>query len=226
MNDNNYKFNVSKSDFKGVSKFNIDCRYIKPPAPKNIPEKRMKYELAIDLAKNILPEKDCRYYAILSGKFIAGDFIEAFITEHNLHVKKLTISTLSMSENNVDSLNNLFVGGYVDSLDLIISDYFFSHERHNLIPYIYKVLDIENKFQLAVAGTHCKLCLIETHDGLFFTIHGSANLRSSASIEHFMIEEGYDMYSFNLEVQEKIIETYKTINKAVRNEKLWNAINK
>lgn len=133
---------------------------------------------------------------------------------------------MSLSENNVDSFNNLFVGEYVDSLDLIISDFFFSHERHNMIPYIYKVLDIENKFQLAVAGTHCKLCLIETHDGLFFTMHGSANLRSSASIEHFMIEEGYDMYSFNLEVQEKIIETYKTINKAVRNEKLWNAINK
>lgn len=219
-----HKFNVKRADFGSAGKNGFESRYIKPPKYPDIPERRMKYNLAVDLAKDILPEKGCRYFVVLSGKFIAGDFIEAFVTEHNLHVKKMTISTLSMSENNVDSLKNLFVGDFVDSLDLIVSDYFFSHERRNLIPYIYQELDTEDRFQLAVAGTHCKLCLIETHDGRFFVMHGSANLRSSSNIEHICIEESEDLYKFNIEYQEKIVEIYKTIKKGVRYEILWNAV--
>lgn len=224
MQNELHKFNVKRADFGSAEKRGFKSRYIRPPKSPDIPEHRMKYDLAIDLAKDILPEKGCKYFVVLSGRFIAGDFIEAFVTEHNIHVKKMTISTLSMSENNVDSLKNLFVGEFVDSLDLIISDYFFSHERRNLIPYIYQELDIEDRFQLAVAGTHCKLCLIETHDGRFFVMHGSANLRSSSNIEHIAIEENKELYLFNLEYQEKIVEIYKTIKKGVRYEILWNAV--
>lgn len=219
-----HKFNVDRSHFGGASKNGFESRYVRPPKSPDIPERRMKYDLAIDLAKDILPEKGCRYFVVLNGRFIAGDFIEAFVTEHNLHVKKMTISTLSMSENNVDSLKNLFVGGFVDNLDLIVSDYFFSHERRNLIPYIYQELDFEDRFQLAVAGTHCKLCLMETYDGRFFVMHGSANLRSSSNIEHICIEENKDLFEFNLEYQDKIVEIYKTIKKGVRYETLWNAV--
>ena len=96
------------NDFLCETEDNFKTRYIKPPKCKEIPERRMKYSLAIDLAKNLTPEKGCRYFVITDGKFIAGDFIEAFVTEHNIHVKSMTISTLSLSENNVDSLANLF----------------------------------------------------------------------------------------------------------------------
>lgn len=33
------------------------------------------------------------------------------------------------------------------------------------VPYIYQVLDIDNKFQLAISGTHCKTCIFETEGG-------------------------------------------------------------
>jgi hypothetical protein len=216
-----YKFGVKMSDFSGLTDDDFKTRYIKPPKSKEIPEHRLKYDLAIDLARDIKPEAGCRYFVILDGKFIAGDFIEAFVTEHNIHVRKMTISTLSLSENNVDSLANLLDGGFVDELNLIVSDFFFSHERRNLIPYLYEQLDKDDKFQLGVAGTHCKTCLIETHDGRYFIIHGSANLRSSANIEQIVIEEGRELYDFNLEYQEAIMKKYKTINKAVRHETLW-----
>ena len=131
-----------------------------------------------------------------------------------------------MSQNNADSLNNLLEGGYVDELNLIVSDYFFSHERQGLIPYIYEVLDKEDKFQLAVAGTHCKLTMIETHCGLKITMHGSANLRSSGNIEHICIEENNALFDFNHEIQSAIIDKYKTIKKSVRHEILWQAVQK
>lgn len=219
------KFGVKMSDFLGETEDDFKTRYIKPPKCREVPDHRLKYSLAEDLAKNILPERGCRYFVILDGKFIAGDFIEAFVVEHNLSVARMTISTLSMSENNVDSLANLLNGGFVDELNLIVSDFFFSHERRNLIPYLYEQLDKDDKFQLAVAGTHCKTCIIETHTGLFFVIHGSANLRSSSNIEQIMIEENRELYDFNHDYQMRIIEKYKTIKKSIRHDKLWNTIN-
>lgn len=138
----------------------------------------------------------------------------------------MTISTLSLNENNVDSLANLCNGGFVDELNLIVSDYFFAHERQNLIPYLYQELDKENRFQLAVAGSHCKLCLIETHCGLHIVMHGSANLRSSSNIEQLVVEENAELYAFNDEYQDAIIRHYKTINKSqpLRGNSLWQAV--
>lgn len=165
-------------------------------------------------------------FVLIDGSFIAGDFIEAFMVENNLHAKSLTISTLALSQNNVDSLKNLIVGEYVDELNLIVSDYFYSHEKWGLVPYIYETLDIDNKLQMAVAGTHCKLTLIETHCGMKFVFHGSANLRSSSNIEHISIEENEQLFDFLADAHKGIIETYKTINKAVRHDQLWQAIKK
>lgn len=213
---------MSLSDFnKPAGRVLGASRYIKPPKCKEIPERRLKYKYAQDLAKDIIPERGMRVFVLIDGTFVAGDFLEAWITEHNILIKELTVCTLSMNENNVDSLANIMEGGYADKLNLVVSDYFYSHERHNLVKYAYKELDKENRFQFAAAGTHCKLIMFETHAGAKVVIHGSANLRSSSNIEHFCIEESPELYDFNMEVQALILEKYKTINKSVRYNALW-----
>jgi len=218
------QFKVDKISFKGSSGPVIgSSRYIKPPKNKEIPERRLKYKNAEELAKDILPELGMRAFVFLDGTFVAGDFLEAWFTTHNIIAKELTVSTLSLNENNIDSLANLLNGGYVDALNLIVSDYFFSHERRNLIPYAYKILDIDNRFQLAAAGTHCKLMMFETHKGAKVVIHGSANLRSSSNIEHITIEENPELYDFTMEIHRLILEKYKTIKKSVRYNDLWQA---
>lgn len=199
-------------------------RYIKPPACKEIPERYLKYSLAEDLAKEIPPGKGMRVFVLIDGTFIAGDFIEAFMVQHNLHAKRISISTLSLSQNNVDSLKNLIDGDFVDEVNLIVSDYFFSHERRGLVEYMQEVLDIDDKFQLAAAGSHCKITLIETHCGMKIVIHGSANLRSSSNIEHLCIEESPELFDFNQQVMDSIIETYKIINKPIRYKTLWQQV--
>lgn len=210
----------------------FDSRIIKPTKYREATEKQMKYAYAEELVKDIEIEKGSRYFFIVNGSFIFGDIFEALIIKNNWHVKKMTISTLSMSENNIDSLGNLLHGGYVDELNIIISDYFFSHERTNLIEYMYEELDIptaakpDGCFQLAVAGTHCKTVIIETHCGLKIVCHGSANLRSSGNIEQLQIEENESLFDFNDEYQNNIIDKYKTINKAVRSGNLWRAVMK
>ena len=225
MKDLDFQINFDDfSDLEFDIALEFDTRIINPPRIKEITENLLKYEYALDLAKKIVIEKNCRYFCITNGSFISGDFIEALIVKNNFHVKKMTVSTLSLSQNNVDSFINLIKGGFVEQLNLIVSVYFFSHERHGLINYIYKNLDIDNKFQLAVANTHCKTCIIETYDDLYIVIHGSNNLRSSGNIEQFSIEESKELFDFNNDYQDRIIEKFKTINKPIRSKTLWNAI--
>lgn len=203
---------------------NFSSRYINPPAAIEIDEKYLKYKNAEKLAKDIKIDKKSRYFVIIDGSFYFGDFIEALIVENDWNCLNMTISTLSMNQNNVDSLANLLQGDYVQNLNLIVSDYFFAHERNQLIPYIYQELDKDDKFQLAAAGTHCKLCIIETECGKKIIIHGSANLRTSSNIEQFVIEESEELYNFNHDFQNRIIEKYKTIKKSLRVGKLWDII--
>jgi hypothetical protein len=223
------QFNEAPGVFRRRSAGNgtgVETRYIKPPKCRGIPDRMLKYEYAQDLAKDIKVTKGSRHFIIISGNFIAGDFIEALIVKNNWHVKTLTISTLSMHQGNVDSLVNLIEGNFVDAISLIVSDYFFAHERGGLVRYIYQNLDKDRRFQFAAAGTHCKIANIETHCGLKIVIHGSANLRSSGNIEQMQIEENAQLYDFNQDIFDSILTKYKTINHSIRRNDLWPAVQK
>lgn len=229
----NIDINIPDMDLDiSIADNGFDNRYIKSKVAKDIPAHKLKYRNAIKLANNIKIEEGIRYDCIVAGNFIFGDFIEAFITHNNAKCLQLTISTLSLDQNNVDSLVNLMTGNYVDNLNLIISDYFYAHERGSLIPYIYDKLDIDNRFQLASASSHTKITMFETLGGKKIVIHGSANLRSSSNIEQFTIEENPGLYDFHFEYHNRIIEKYMTINKEIkrnkslRGEKLWDEIKK
>jgi len=203
----------------------VQTRYCKPKLFR--PVKTVKYKYAKELAKELHEDilNGDRVYAIISGNFIFGDFIEAFLEKTGLIADEITLSTLSISKENVDSLRNCFEMDQLNSLNLIISDYFFSHNREN-ISYIYEELDIRDSFQLAVAGIHTKTILIRMLDGKKIVIHGSANLRSSSSMEQIMIETNEELYDFNYDWQKKIIHKYATIRKSIRGEKLWQAVAK
>lgn len=232
-------FQLNPDAFNGVSvvfgEGQEPARYIQPPGRELIPIEMLKYSDAAKLAQAVELRPNMCFYCIVAGTFIFGDFIEAFLTERRIVAEEMTISTLSLNQNNVDSLAGLITAGYVKKLNLIVSGYFYSHEQNRLIPYIYKHLDPEgfaNCFQLAVADTHCKTTLIRTSLGHHITMHGSANLRSSSSVEQFCIEERKDLYDFNQQYQEQIITEFKTINhgqphnklKRLRDEKLWQVL--
>lgn len=202
-----------------------ESRFIEPHDCEEIDEFRIKYANAEKLASDIgsLPV-DFRAFVILDGKFIFGDFIEALIVKNNWLCEELTISTLSMSQENVDSLANLVNGGYLKSLNLIVSHYYFANERQGLMPYVYDQLDKDEILQVAVASVHTKIAMIRTACGKKITIHGSANLRTSSNIEQIVIEHSPKLFDFCAEVHHSIIDKHKTINKAVRRTALWDAV--
>lgn len=207
-------------DFDPEEVADTDNRYVKP---KLVPmkEDQVLYDNAIKLAKEIHIDKGSRYDCIVSGSFIFGDFIEAFMTHNNAKAVSMTITTLSLSQDNIDSLHTLLTHGYIEQLNIIVSDYFYSHERHALIPYMYRELDIDNRFQLAVAFVHTKTVHFETLGGKKIVIHGSANLRTSGNCEQFTIEENPELHDFYEERFNPIIERFATIKKTAPRKTQW-----
>lgn len=200
-------------------------RYIKPPL---IPMKdeQIMYDNAQKMAREMNFKDGDRYDCIVSGSFIFGDFIEAFMVHNDCKALKMVITTLSLSQENIDSLASLMLKGYVDRLDMIVSDYFYSHERGGLISYMYQELDIDDRFQLAVAFVHTKTVHFETAGGKKIVIHGSANLRTSGNCEQFTIEDNPALYDFYEERFTPILERFKTINKVVPRQTQWRDMTK
>jgi hypothetical protein len=140
------------------------------------------FENAVKAAECIDINKD--YFALVSGKFIFGDFIEALLYQKQLKPKRMYITTLGMSQENIDSIVNLTVLG-AQEVNLIVSGYFAGTERRGLAPYMVKEFEGHN-INVAVLASHCKLCLFECDEGNFM-IAGSANLSSSNNVEQFQI---------------------------------------
>lgn len=221
---NDFGFNIEIEDFDAYA-FNLNIepagfstRHIRPPRFKTIPDSKVRYKNAEKMAAEMPATAGMWSIALIDGTFIAGDFIEAFVKKNNLHCKRISISTLSLSQENVDSLGNLLYDGWCDKLDLIVSDGFWQNYRRDIIPYIYTELDKEDRFQLAVARVHTKVVLLETHCGLKIVMRGSANLRSSASIEHLEVQESPEVFQFFADFHNGIVDKFKTINKDAKNQ--------
>lgn len=204
-----------------------ETRYVKPTLVA-FKKHMIKYEHADKLGRALKLQKGERYDVIVSGNFVFGDFIYAWMTHHGIKAKTMTISTLSMGTRNVDVLAQLMKTGHIKELNLVVSAYFFSNYRKDVVPYIYEKLDDKDRgnFQLGVAGIHTKTMTLETEDGMKIVMQGSANLRSSANIEQFILEDNPEVYDFYKDYTDKIIEKYSTIRKPIRCAPLWDEITK
>lgn len=222
--DDGFEYDAPNLEFEGGFLDESRDRYHNPKPYKSFKERHVLYSHAIRAANYIELQPGSRSHMVTAGSFEFGDFIEALLKERQIQVKRMTVSTLSLSRNNVDSLGNLLHDGWVDRLDLIVSDYFFAHERKNLIPYMLHELDLDNRFQLAVAGSHTKIATFETYGGHHVVMHGSANLRSSACLEQTTIEENRELHDFYVEFHDSILREYSVINKPIRHKKLWRAV--
>ena len=195
------------------------------PVPIRTHRVLFKYakKAAEQLSKPIL--NGDRIYALLSGRFIFGDFIEAFLVHNNLLAREVTISSLSISNENICSLSALIAKDYIRKLNLLVSDHFYANNRQN-IKYIYDMLDIADVFDFAVGSAHTKTVLIETESGQKIVIHGSANLKSNDCVEQICIESDPKVYDFFYKYQKGIFKQYSICNKSARGLKMWNLLEK
>ncbi len=133
-----------------------------------------------------------------------------------------------MNESNVDALEVLLRKNYIVNLELFVSVYFFSLKRHDIVPYIYRILDADEfkgRFQLSVSHIHTKTFQIETNEGRKMIMQGSANLCSSANVEQFIFEENAEVYDFYNDLFEKFSNKFHTIDETKDRKKMWSLIN-
>jgi len=212
-------------------------RYLRPRVYKGSLARAVTWEHACDMVRDFELTEGMRMFAIVSGNFVFGDVLEALVLERGIDFKSLTIQTLSMSQDNIDSLRRILdvckESGQFERMRIALSDYFYSHERKvregrdtpALVPYLYETLDDgDGTLDVAIAGVHTKITTFETLDGIKCVIDGSANLRSSMNIEQFRIECDPDLYDWIEAYTDRIFEAYSTINKSVRGGRLWRTV--
>lgn len=173
-----FSFDFSALTFGGRSAEDEDWEEI----PK-LTEEPAAFENAEYMADTIDYSKD--YFAFVPGNFVFGDFLEALIFKKQLCPSEVYITTLGMSQDNIDSIVNLVDYLHCKKVNLIVSHYFAGVERHKLMPYMRQEF-AGKPIDVAVLQSHCKITLIFSHKGNVM-IDGSANLSSSNNVEQFNI---------------------------------------
>ena len=228
--DDGLDFDPADFSWGGRSDGIDSTRYMRPRLYDSV-GKKCSYERAEDFVSGIKLEEGFRMFAFVSGNFIFGDLIEAMVEHGLVELRRMTIQTLSMSQENVDSLANVIdMSPGLESLRIILSDYFYGHERRSLVPYIYKVLDRGEMLDVAYASVHTKIVTMETTRGHKLVIDGSANLRSSYNVEQLRVECDAGLHDFVEAMADRVIAAYQTINheaprhRSVRYQEMWEAV--
>ena len=219
-------------DFEGTEADPLGtCVYTRPVVRR---PQACAWEHATDLARDLVIDAGHETFAFVSGNFVFGDLLEALVDARKLSVRRLGIQTLSMSDENIDSLRNVVEMTPVERLDLVLSDYWYAHEGHKggLVPYLFEELDLDGlELRVAFAGVHCKVVTVETLRGNHLTMHGSANLRSSGNVEQLHISPDDGLFEFCDRMTQRILDAYDVVNqgnrkrkKSVRRARLWQAV--
>lgn len=156
-----------------------------------------------------LPATDEAYHFVIGGQFDPCALIPATARlAHPATIKQLTITTLSFNVDNIDSLTAGIDAKKIGSILLVASEYFSKVEE----PLWRSTCDaLQSRGSQAVAArVHCKLLLIELTDGRCFTFEGSGNLRSSNSIEQFVLTNSRELMEFHRAWLGEYIESRKT----------------
>ena len=193
-------------------------RIIQPRIDLSVLTQTVHFDHARELARKIDLTGNHRTFAWVSGSFVFGDILEAIWRERNVSIKNISIASLSISDENIDSWAGLLASDPgIERFDLVCSAYFYSHEKYDLVPYLYKRIGEDDRAQVAFGAYHMKIIAVETHHGHIITIHGSANMRSSSNIEQVMVEiNDREMYDFNAGQIRDICERYGTINRQIK----------
>lgn len=195
--------------------------------------KLVAYEHALDMALEMVIDNQTETFAFVSGNFVFGDLLEALVDERKLGIRKLGIHTLSLNEDNIDSIRNVLEMTPVEELDVILSNYWYAHElKTGMVAYLFDQFDLENlELRVAFAGTHSKVITIETPRGNVLTMHGSANLRSSGNVEQLHISPDRGLYQFCEGMNRRILDAFDVLNqdnrkrkRTVRRSALWQAM--
>lgn len=192
------------------------CRYLQPKVYENVVSQPVVFGKCKEFVASLPQDlSDAHVFAFVSGNFIFGDVLEALVASKRLQPRRITVQTLTMSENNIDSLYNVIrLSPHLEHLRVIVSAFWWAknHRKGQLVDYLYETLDVDDKLDVAFAALHSKIITVEDVRGFHLVIDGSANLCSSRNIEQFRIEADDGLYQFIDQFCDRVMDAYATIN--------------
>ena len=197
--ENDFDFEESQDKYqKKLSDITINDEFLE--IEHELEDYHVFYENAKEIAKKIKLKRNSCIFIMLSGKFIFGDFIGSFIQENNLYLNELTIESLSGSVDIFELLEALIDNNWVSKINLRLSGYYLRTETKKRTKSIILLEEIAKRkkgvFNISYTNTHRKIILMQTDTEAHICMHGSANLKSSQSLEHLYIQENKKLYNF------------------------------
>jgi hypothetical protein len=144
-----------------------------------------------EIIKNYIPEKNQNTFFLMNGNCQFVDFISEFVKNVG-EVKEIYLTTLSLNQHTFDSLDLILPN---ITKHILVSSYFLATDRENILHKM-KEKNRLDKYEVGFFRNHTKLVLIKT-DADFYLFTGSANLRSSGTIEQFSIYNSEELFEFN-----------------------------
>jgi len=155
-------------------------------------KKLIKPENAQDVIRN-LPGPGDTVHAVLRGNFVVGDMLPYLLTFTG-YCPLLRISSLSVSDHNAETLRDLVTAGKVGRTMLIVSHWFKGGHEAGAFRSITNI--IGDTGDIKATRCHAKMILIRSAD-FNLVLAGSANLRSSDSLEQITIHNDPEVYDFH-----------------------------
>lgn len=162
--------------------------------------------------KDYIPNKEEFCFFLMSGNCEFVDYIYEFIKYIGQKPLNITMTTLSLNERTFKCLETIECQ---NKINILVSSYFLSTDTKGILPKMLKDGGLDN-YEVGFYRNHTKMVLIEFKNQKFvFT--GSANLRSSATIEQFCIFNSDELYDFNYEWVSRLINQYNYKNHVSKN---------
>lgn len=177
-------------------------------------KERMKEEVKKNLAphikpinasyiKDYIPKPDESTFCLMNGNCQFVDYISEFIKAIKTPVKEIYLTTLSLNDHSFDSLDEILPD---IEKNILVSSYFLATDKANTLPKRKEDGRLEG-YNIGFFRNHTKMVLIKTETD-YYLFTGSANLRSSGTIEQFTIFNSKELYNFNKSWISELINKY------------------
>ena len=158
-----------------------------------------------------IPNKGETTFFVMDGNCVFLDFVLAMVQEKQSlgwKLKSIYLTSLSLNQATFDKLNSRLQGV---KINLLISSYWLTVDKSGILDSYYRQNKLTN-YKIGYYRNHTKIILLEfinQDQTESYTLSGSANLRSSNTLEQFVIIEDQDILEFNKAWIDSLISSYR-----------------
>ncbi len=143
-----------------------------------------------------LPAPGEEVHWLLPGAFVFGDFIPVLCHKRG-PIPHLVITTLGMSDANLKVLIALLDSRQVETLTICASNYWRATDRQRVPDHLDQAAAQNHRMKVHYSRIHTKVILAANTKGDAYVFAGSANLRSSGTLEQMSCWNDAGLLSFH-----------------------------